>query len=211
MKQAPVGIIGYGELGRQLELLSHACGWKGDYFFFDDGCRERGEANAYAFRDYRREAFRHLRFLVGIGYKNLQLRRAIFAELAEMGCQVPALLHPTAYVHPSAQLGAGVYVYPQCNVDKNVVLERGVLLNNSAVVSHDSRVGEASFLSPGSILSGYCTVEACVFLGAGTVVANEVVIGEGATVGIGTVVTGNLDSGGCYIGNPVRQVKHIGL
>lgn len=211
MRKNPIGIIGYGELGQQLELLARACGWENKCLYFDDIQCEQGKIDAFPFRDYQQERFKDLNFLVGVGYKNLPLRRQIFRALAEGQRAAPSLIHPSAFIHPSAEVADGVYAYPMCNVDKNVILERGVLLNNSVVVSHDSRVGEASFLSPGVVLAGFCQVGRCTFIGAGSVVSNEIRIGEGVTVGIGTVVSGHLEPGKFYIGNPMKEVKHMDL
>jgi sugar O-acyltransferase (sialic acid O-acetyltransferase NeuD family) len=211
MNKNPIGIIGYGELGKQLELLALSCGWENNFIYFDDLHFDRENENTYPFRDYLKEDFKHLNFLVGIGYKKLALRSKIFRTLVEKQRSIPSLVHPTAFIHPSAHIDGGVYIYPLCNVDKNVVLERGVVLNNSVVISHDTRIDQACFLSPGVILSSFCRIGACSFLGAGTVVSNKVIVGNNVTIGIGTVVSKNLEPGKFYIGNPVKEVKDIEL
>jgi acetyltransferase-like isoleucine patch superfamily enzyme len=91
-----------------------------------------------------------------------------------------------------------------CNLGESVELETGALLNNSVVVSHDSRIGDAAYLSPGVVLSGHVTVGSAAFLGSGVVVANQRSIGSRARVGIGSVVTRDVPDDASAIGNPLR-------
>ena len=95
-----------------------------------------------------------------------------------------------------------------CNLDAEVELASGVLLNNSVVVSHNSRVGVAAYLSPGVVLSGHVTIGDFTFLGAGTTVANGRRIGTNARIGIGSVITRDVPDGASAIGNPLRLLEH---
>lgn len=211
MTKDPIGIIGYGKLGKASKLLAIDCGWKNNFIYFDDNCVDLKIVNSFPFQDFQKEQFKHVNFVVGIGYKNLNLRREILNHLSEKQRAIPSLVHPTAFVHTSATLGSGVYIYPMCNVDHNVELKNGVILHNSSIVAHDSVIREASFLSSGVTISGFCNIGPCTFIGAGSAVSNNISIGQQVTVGIGTVVTKDLVSRKFYIGNPIREVSSICL
>jgi sugar O-acyltransferase (sialic acid O-acetyltransferase NeuD family) len=197
-------MVGFGALGRQVMDLLAAGGLPGRVVYFDDELQRRKAEDSYPFEAYLDEAFAGCAFYVGLGYRHLGRKARILEELRAAGRRTPALVHPSAQVHPSCRVGEGCVVYPLVNLGAGTMLEPGVLLNNSVVVSHDSRVGPSAYLSPGVVLSGHVSVSAEAFLGAGVVVADGRRIGAGARVGIGTVVTADVPDGASAIGNPMR-------
>ena len=196
--------VGFGELGRQIEGMLNDIAPEPDAWLFDDAEYARGTAGAYPFARCRDEAFVDCEFFVCLGYKHLRRKIELLKELTRLERALPQVIHASAYVSPSAEIGPGTVIYPLCNVDKQVRLASGVLLNNSVIVSHNSIVGEGSYLSPGVVLSGFVSVGAGSFLGSGAVVSDGVTIGDEVIVGVGTVVTGDVPSGASVIGNPMR-------
>ena len=199
---SPYAFVGFGALGRQIAglfLTEEECAAA---VFFDDLLFAAGAPRSQPFADHVREEHARYRWVVGLGYKHLLVKERLVDELRTAGRELPVLIHPRAYVHPTARLEPGVVVYPLANVDQGVTVRAGALLNNSAVVSHDSVVGRGTFLSPGVILAGGVCVGARCFLGAGSVVANAVSIGDDAVVGIGSVVTHDVPPETHLIGNP---------
>lgn len=55
--------------------------------------------------------------------------------------QLPAGIHPTAIIHPSAQLADGVAIGPHCVVEADVHIGAGTRLGAHAVVGQGSRIG----------------------------------------------------------------------
>ena len=201
---AKVGILGGGEFGRQVERLLAAHAGPVAVRWFDDVRAAAGEADVAALRDYAKDEFARLRWYVAIGYRHIALRQELLDDLTRLGRATPRLIHPTAWVAPSAQVGAGAIVYPQCGLDEGVDVGRGAVLHNRVTLSHDTQVGACAYLSPGVTTSGRVTIGARAFLGAGVVVADGVTIGDDAVVGVGTVVTADVPPGRSAIGNPMR-------
>ncbi|MDB6169788.1 MAG: hypothetical protein JWM88_2652 [Verrucomicrobia bacterium] len=199
-----VGIIGCGELGRQILAQLGAVHPPGKVFRFDDPRSAKGEPDAFPFEAYLEPRFADADFYVGLGYRHLPLRAEIIRALLAAGRRVPALVHPSCHVAPSARIGAGSLVYPLCNLDHQVELEAGVMLNNSVVISHDSKIGAAACLSPGVVVAGYVTIGTAAFLGAGTLVADHRRVGARAIAGIGTVITQDVPDDASVVGNPQR-------
>lgn len=201
-----IGIIGYGALGRQIEkFLCESQNQSAlQFFYFDDLFHEAGNANAFPFAAFRDSKFADLSFYIGLGYKHLATRHSICKEVLQSGKQLPSLIHPSSYVNLSATIGEGVYIYPMCNVDQEVEIKTGTILNNTVTVSHNSIVNDCSFLAPGVVLAGQVNVGKYCFLGAGTVVANGVIIGDKAMIGLASSVTRNMESNTCAIGNPMK-------
>jgi len=61
-------------------------------------------------------------------------------------------LHPTAVVHPGAQLEAGVYVGPYCQVGEKVVLGRNTKLESNVFVTGWTSIGPDCHFSPFSVI-----------------------------------------------------------
>jgi sugar O-acyltransferase (sialic acid O-acetyltransferase NeuD family) len=202
-----LALVGYGDLGRQIEAIVTEHTPASTTAYFDDNAHRAGAAGAFPFAAHTGDEFADYHFHVCIGYKHLALKAQLVARLVELGRTVPVFVHPNAYVHRSVQIGHGAMIYAGCTVDLNARIGRGALLNNGVVVAHDSVVGDGCWLSPGVTLSGYVTLGACSFLGSGTTVSNHVEIGANATVGVATAVTKNVRADATVIGNPMRVLE----
>ncbi len=202
------GIIGFGELGRQILGLLCAAEKPGRVVCFDDLLHAKMATDSFPFDSFLDGRFADLDFYVGLGYRHLPRRAEILRQLQAAGRRIPALVHPSCHVAPTCRVGEGSLVYPLCNLDHEVELESGALLNNSTVVSHNTRIGTAAYLSPGVVLAGYVTVGPAAFLGSGVLVANNRCIGARARVAIGTVVTRDVPDDTSVAGNPQRLLDH---
>jgi sugar O-acyltransferase (sialic acid O-acetyltransferase NeuD family) len=200
-------IIGFGALGKQiLDLLTRA-GETGRVLLFDDELHRHGGENSFPFNSFQEAQFADADFYVALGYKHLPRKAEIFQQLKAAGRRTPSFVHSSCHVHPTCRVGEGSIVYPMCNLDAEVNLASGVLLNNSVVISHNSSIGTAAYLSPGVVLSGHVTIGDMAFLGASTTVANGRRIGKNARIGIGSVVTRDVPDGASAIGNPLRLLE----
>lgn len=200
-----VSIIGFGELGKQfLDYLKND--YDTDFFLFDDNLNK--EPNSFRFDDYKKEHYHQSLFFVSLGYKHLLRKHQILLELQSLNRKTPSYIHKTCFVNPSAIIEDGVFMYPMCNVDKNVTLKSGTLLNNSVVISHDTMIGNCCYLSPGVVVCGNVSIGDYTFIGAGTTVSNDITIGKNVIIGIGTVVTKDIPDNVSVIGNPMKIISH---
>ncbi len=204
-------IVGSGVLGQQ--IAHHAATWGGlDVAGFLDDFAATGTetplgpvlgtvADIVRIRAEGRADV----FLIGVGYKHLAARTALFERCAAV---LPAatLVHPSCVVDPSATVGHGTLAMAGCLVDQRVRIGANVLLNPGCSISHDSSVGEGSFFGPRVTLAGNVVVEGGVFLGVGTTVIDGLRIATGVRTGGGTVVTRELSGPGTYVGVPARKL-----
>lgn len=100
---------------------------------------------------------------------NPQLRLSWLQKLEKAGFVLPVLIHPRAWVSPSAQLMPGTIVEAMAVVNAGAVVERGGLLCAGCTVNHNARV------MPG------CQID------CNAVVAANAVVPEGTKVPGGTV------------------------
>ncbi len=200
-----IGLIGYGALGVQFEKMILGDSTKAVKFvYFDDIKHKENPGLVAPFYSYRDNPDVSIEYMVCLGYHHLKLKREILAELKLSGRKLYNLIHSTAYVSKTAKLGAGIVIYPKCNVDEEVVLEDGVLLNNSSVVSHNSFVGKSSYFGAAVVISGVVEIGECTFIGSGTVTANNLTIGSGCVIGAGSVITKSVPDNVKGVGNPFR-------
>lgn len=115
-------------------------------------------------------------------------KRRIVALLRERGARFASLVHPTAVVAGSAQLGEGVIVCPLALVSADARLDEFVTVNAMSSVGHDVHVGAYATLSAHVDLTGRVEVGEGCFFGSGARVLPRVRIGERARIGAGAVV-----------------------
>jgi len=202
-----VAIIGYGELGCQVERMVVGQARPDQVYFFDDLRHAAKEKNSLPFDAFHEPRFADAEFYVALGYRHLDRKKQIISQLLNYQRNLPNLIHPTCHVSQDVQMGVGCILYPMCNIDMNVIIGNGALIHNSVTVSHHCEIGDAVYISPGVVLCGRVRVEAASFLGAGAVVANGVTIASEARVAIGTVVSKNVPHHVSIIGNPMRVMS----
>jgi len=130
----------------------------------------------------------------GIG--NIAVRVKVFQRLAEAGFSCPAVVHPTAFIEPSASLSPGVQVFPHAYVGSDVQVGFGGIVNTGAIVSHDCALGNYVNISPGAILAGEVEVGDGALVGMGVTVNLQAKIGAGARVGNGATVKSDVPPNG---------------
>ena len=104
------------------------------------------------------------------------------------------VVHPSAYVHPTAVLIGDVHIGPQCYVGPNaslrgdfgrIVLLAGANLQDNCVMhgfpQQDTRVEENGHIGHGAVLHS-CTVRRDALVGMNAVVMDEAEVGERAMV-----------------------------
>lgn len=139
---------------------------------------------------------------IAIGGGRGRDRLELMSLLQERGLAPLTVVHRTAFVADSAQLGDGCQILAQASVCTHVQLGQEVIVNTGASVDHDCIIGSGVHLAPGAHLAGEVTVGDHAFIGTGAIVLPHIYIGEDAIVGAGAVVTKSVPSGATVIGNP---------
>ena len=130
----------------------------------------------------------------GIG--QIAIRVKVFARLSEAGFTCPTLIHPTAFIEPSARLTAGVQIFPHAYVGSEAQVGFGTIINTSAVVSHDCTLGDYVNLAPGAILAGGVEVGDDTLIGMGVTVNLFVKIGQSAKIGNSATIKADVPANG---------------
>ena len=198
--------VGFGSLGKSVaNLLKFSSNFK--LLKFDDNLTNLNTRNAFSFEDFQKETFMNNNFYLGIGYKNFDTKSKILDRLRILKRSLPHFIHKSAHFDVSAKIGKGCYIFPMSNIDRNVILKDGVLINNSVIISHDSIIGEGSYISPGVIVSGNVSIGKYTFIGSGAVIRDGISIGDNCIVGMNSSVQFDIPSESNVIGNPLKFLK----
>jgi sugar O-acyltransferase (sialic acid O-acetyltransferase NeuD family) len=122
-----------------------------------------------------------LGFAVAIG--NNKAREQVARQAEALGLTPETLIHPSAIVAGTAEVGRGSYLAPGTVVCPGARVGRHVILNTHVSVGHDSTLEDFVQLCPGSRISGGCRVGKSGFLGSNASLAPKIVVGEMAVVG----------------------------
>lgn len=145
--------------------------------------------------------------LVAIGGQCGRDRITIQLLFKRHGMLLPSVVHPSATVCATAQLGAGTQIFAQAVVAAATRVGAACIVNHHASIDHECTLGDGVHVAPGGTLCGCITVGKNAMIGAGAVVLPHLVIGPDAVIGAGAVVTRNVDPGMVVVGNPARTIS----
>ena len=145
--------------------------------------------------------------MLGIGHN---ARRLSLADRWDAhGIAWGRVVHPSAVVAPSAEIGAGTVVFAQAAVNAGARLGRHVVVNTSVVVEHDCVIGDGAYLAPGACMGGRVEIGRGAFLAVGATLAPRVSVGAGAVIGAGAVVMEDIPAAVLAYGAPARVVQAL--
>ena len=143
--------------------------------------------------------------LVALG-TNLH-RFRIGTYLRSLGYDLPTVIHPTAFVSPSARIADGAVVMARAVVGTDTSVGALAIVNTAAVIDHDGIIGSSAHVAPGCALAGNVQVGERALVGVGSAVCPGIRIGADAVVGAGSAVVANVEAGAVVGGVPARRLK----
>lgn len=206
-----IGLIGYGELGRQIEHFIRLDRSDCEFIYFDDIAHANKIENSLPFNSYVNAVHKDLQFIVALGYNHLAVKYKIINDLIANNHELYTFIHHSAIVDPSATIGKGCIIYPACVIDKNVVISAGTLINLSVTISHDSVIGSACFFSPRAVVCGASKIGDRCFIGANATIIDNITLVDDCLVGAGAIVVRDLIEKATYIGVPAKKARDNGI
>lgn len=191
-----IGASGHGKVVADIAALN---GYK-DIVFLDDDESVK-ECAGYPVIGKSTEA-PYGEVFVAVG--NAETRKRLM-ELYK-GRVLPILIHPSAVVAESAEVGVGSVVMAGAVINPGARIGRGCIMNTSSSVDHDCVVEEFCHVSVGAHLSGTVVAGTGTWIGAGATVINNVNICGGCIIGAGAVVIKDINEPGTYVGVPARKI-----
>lgn len=165
-------IIGGGQYGAIAKETAEAMGCFEKIDFLDDNKSGAvGKLNDYEnFADKYSYAF--------TAFGNSELRLKWIQKLEECCFHIPVLVHPKAYISPSAQIGKGSLVEPNAAVQANSTLAIGVYVSANAVINHNSFVGDGCHIDCGAVVGSNIIVPARTKIECGRIIEHSEIINK---------------------------------
>jgi len=143
--------------------------------------------------------------VVAVGHADTRL--ALLDRFSAEGFNITSVIHPSAWVSPSAQMGEGSAVFASAAINADASIGRGVIINTGATVDHDCHLGDGVHICPGAHLAGDVRLGHGTWIGIGASLVQGVQIGAHAMIGAGAAVIGNIDAHATAVGVPARVVR----
>jgi sugar O-acyltransferase (sialic acid O-acetyltransferase NeuD family) len=115
------------------------------------------------------------------------------------------IIHPSATVGRSSDVGAGSVLLAHADLTADVVVGRHVAIMPQVVLPHDVRIGDFATLASGVRVGGACAVGEGVYVGAGAILRERLRIGPWAMIGMGSTVTRDVPAERMWFGSPARD------
>ena len=180
-------VIGAGGHGRSIAEAILLLGRDELVGFVDDGADANAKVWGYPIlgrTDSLHSLCEHADAVV-VAIGNNAVRENLHARVREAGFELLSVIHPTAFVSPTATLGAGCAVMAGAVVGTEAQLGEGVIVNCGATVDHHCRVdafghlGVNACMAGGSVLGHRAWMQAGSALGYGVQVEDDAVLAPG--------------------------------
>lgn len=125
-------------------------------------------------------------YLMGIA--NLAYRQPIIEKFKAAGASFTGLIHPTALISPSAEIGEGTVISHNASVGPKAKIGRFNMLNSRCTIGHDTVLGDYNFISPQVALSGNTRVGNNNLIGTNACTIPGMTIGDNNKIAAGMVI-----------------------
>src|SRR5690606_10802388 len=102
-------------------------------------------------------------FIVAIG-KN-RIRFNIMSKINNYGGSTPNLIHPSAIISPTAEIGNGIYIQANVYIWTKVKIGDFCIISPGVVIAHHTSIGRACLISTLSGVGASINIENQVFIG----------------------------------------------
>ena len=129
-------------------------------------------------------------YIIGIG--NMSVRKKVIDEFKFKGAKFETIIHPTALVSKTAEIGIGCLISHNVSVGPKAKIGEFCVINSRSTVGHDSVLGENNFISPQVVLGGSTKIGKNNLLGTNCCLVPKIVVGNNNKVMAGMIVTNNI-------------------
>lgn len=212
MNKKEIYIVGAGTYGEVMHEIAITLGYVIKGFFDEDDQKKNknimGINVITKFSLLEKKDIQNKQFIVAIG--NNPVRQNIMTKINQFGGYTPSLIHPTAVISPSAEVGKGVYIHANAYIWTKVKVRDFCIISPNVVIAHHSNLGEACLVSTLSSVGASINLEERVFIGMGsTIVTGMNSIGRNTIIGAGAVLLKNADEDSVYAGVPAKRIRRL--
>lgn len=133
-------------------------------------------------------------------------RERLVGILERKGAEFINLIHRTALVAPTATMGVGCIVTPDCKLMPDTRIGNHVIMNIAATLGHDAQAGDFCSMMGSSGLMGYAMAGQRVYLGTAASALPHAILEDDVFVGEWSVVFKRARRGRKVFGNPALPI-----
>lgn len=130
-----------------------------------------------------------------MGIANLNYRKQFIELFLSEGATFETIVHPTAYISPSARLGQGLVIGPMANIGPNATVGDYTLINSRCSLGHDTVIGQFNFISPNVCFSGFTSIGNSNLFGINSATIPGITVGNNNKIMAGMVLDKNVGDG----------------
>jgi sugar O-acyltransferase (sialic acid O-acetyltransferase NeuD family) len=138
---------------------------------------------------------------------NYASRPALISALDLPEERYATIVHPSAAVSASAQIGPGCVLLACVVLTSGVRIGSHVRIMPHVTLTHDDIVEDFATLASGVCLGGGVRISQCAYVGAGALIRENRTVGASALVGMGAVVTVDIPAHEVWAGVPARRLR----
>jgi len=127
-----------------------------------------------------------------IGVIDVEIRRRVEAICQQHDFSPFTLIHPSAYIAPTAKIGLGCFVAPLVAIGIDSSIGDHCVVHFGASLGHDGRLGKHCAILPGARISGQVTLSDGVLVGSNAFIHQGVTVGTDAKIDALTYVRENV-------------------
>lgn len=146
-------ILGAGQYGIVAKEIAEAIGGFDEISFLDDNSPKAIDK----IEEYTRYSDKYSKAVVAMG--NTEKRIELIRKLEHMGFNVVTLIHPLAYVSPSAVIEKGSFVEPMAVVHAGVKIGKGCIISAGTIINHDAVINDGCHLNCGTIVGARAVIK----------------------------------------------------
>ena len=144
---------------------------------------------------------------LGIG-ANFLRERAYFRVIEETSeYKFPPIIHRSAWVAPSASIGAGAVILSMASVGADCTVGVGAVINTSSSLDHSSELLEFASLGPGAHTGGDVRIGERSFVGLNAGIFPGVTVGSDSVIGAHSMLSNDVASFSVLRGVPAALTR----
>jgi sugar O-acyltransferase (sialic acid O-acetyltransferase NeuD family) len=159
-----------------------------------------------------RTRFEMVQLVVCTGHPgNYFSKREIVERLALHPSRYSTIVHPTAALSSTSEIGRGSVLLAQVVTTAAVQIGAHVAVMPGTVLTHDDVVDDFATFGAGVRLGGRVHVGQGAYVGSGSLIREDCHIGAWSLVGMGAIVTRDIPSCELWFGVPARKQRALSI
>lgn len=148
----------------------------------------------------------YISLLVG-NPKRYFIKKRLVSNLGIDKNRYATIIHPSAWVSKSAQIGRGSVILPMATVMSNANIGDHVFIASKTNIGHDTQIKDYVTISAMAAIAGNVQIEEGCYVGLNSCVRERIKVGKWSLVGMGSVVISNVPAYHVVVGNPAKTLR----